>query len=971
MNYVPLYIKTNNNLLNSMIKLDELINLAKKYNFHALTITDNNMYGVLDFYYLCLKNNIKPIIGLEIKLDDKIIVLYCKNYHGYQNLCKLTTIMSSGNLTIDDIKKLNQDLICIVPFKSLNIYNDLNKIFQDIFVSYSTKEELDNLNYSNLIYMKEVLYLEEKDKDYYPYLTCIKDGITINEIDPHIYNNQLDTYEYVLENFKEHLNNNYKIFDMCNLILPKLEGLLPIYECPNGLDSYTYLKQLCKEGLKRIFGQTVNEAYITRLKYELNVINSMGFCDYFLVVCDYVKYAKEKGILVGPGRGSAAGSLVSYCLNITTIDPLKYNLMFERFLNPERVTMPDIDIDFADDKREEVIEYCINKYGIKKVAPIITFGTLKTKQVIRDVARVMNIDLKQVDSMSKLLEANITLGQNLKNEKVQKYLEFNKEFAKCYKIAMKLEGLKRHSSVHAAGIVMSNQNLDNIIPLDKHVNEYLTGFDMTYLEQIGLLKMDFLGLKNLTLIDNILKDLNNDLTFDSIPLNDSKVLSIFTKANTIGIFQFESSGMINFLRKFKPNTFEDIIASIALFRPGPMKNIDSYIKRKRGLEKIEYLDPSLENILKPTYGIIVYQEQIMQIAHIMADYSLGEADILRRAMSKKKEEVLLKEKDKFISRSVKKGYSEVVATKVYNMILKFASYGFNRAHSVAYSVIAYKMAYLKYYYPNIFLKNVLTNVMGSGSETKKYIYEAKLNNIKILSPNINLSTKNYEVTEEGIIYPLTGIKNVGITAIKTIIEERNKSSYKDIFDFTKRTYGKSINRKTLESLITAGCFDCFNLNKKTLHTNLDSIINYSEIGELIDEESLKPIIKEYEEYTDQELLNKEFEIFGFYLNNHPVTKYKFKYPSVSINQLEDYFDKQVDVVIYVDKIKKITTKKNDSMCFITGSDEISNLDIVIFPKIYKKYENIKVGDILLINGKVEKRFDKIQLVVNKVKVLID
>ena len=971
MKYVPLYIKTNNSLLNSMIKLNELVKKAQENHFTALTITDNNMYGVLDFYYLCLKNNIKPIIGLEIKIQDKKIVLYCKNYQGYQNLCKLSTIMSDSKLNLEHLKQFSQNIICIVPFKSLNLYNDLNKIFQDIFIGYENKEQLENLNYSNLVYMKEVLYLDKTDSYYYPYLTCIKDGKIISENEFSTYNNHLDTYQYVLENFNEHLNNNYKIFDMCNLVIPKLENLLPKYNCPDHLDSYTYLKHLCKEGLKNIFFFFFSKVYIDRLKYELDVINKMGFCDYFLVVFDYVKYAKEKGILVGPGRGSAAGSLVSYCLNITTIDPIKYNLMFERFLNPERVSMPDIDIDFADDRREEVIEYCTNKYGIKKVAPIITFGTLKTKQVIRDVARVMDIDLKQVDNMSKLLDPYISLADNLKNEKVKKYLDFNKQFAKCYKIAMKFEGLKRHSSIHAAGIVMCNEDLDNIIPLDKHENEYLTGFDMTYLEQIGLLKMDFLGLKNLTLITNILKDIDTELTFDNIPLNDLKVLEIFTSANTIGIFQFESSGMINFLRKFRPSTFEDIIASIALFRPGPMKNIDLYIRRKKGLEKIDYLDPSLESVLKPTYGIIVYQEQIMQIAHIMTDYTLGEADILRRAMSKKKEDILLKEKDKFILRSLKKGYKKEVALKVYNLILKFASYGFNRAHSVAYSVIAYKMAYLKYYYPKIFLKNILSNVMGSSSDTKKYIYEAKLNNIKILSPDINISTENYEVSSEGIIYPLAGIKNVGLTAIQTILKARSEGKFKDVFDFAKRTYGKSINRKTLESLIMAGCFDSFNLNKKTLYMNLDAIINYSEIGELLDEESLKPIIKKYDEYSDQELLAKEFEVFGFYLNNHPVTKYKFKYSSVAINKLDSYFDKIVNTIVYVDKIKKITTKKGEEMCFITGSDEVSNLDIVMFPKIYNVYKDIKVGDILLLNGKIEKRFDKIQLVVNKAKKLID
>ena len=970
MKYVPLYIKTHNSLLNSMIKLDELINYAKKNNLKALTITDNNMYGVMDFYHLCLKNDIKPIIGLEITIDDWKFVSYAKNFQGYQYLCKIATKMSAKELTINDLEK-TKDLIAIIPFNSLKYYKNLESIFDNIFISYENKKQLEQLTYSNLIYMKEILYLDEIDGKYFPYLIGIKEGKTIDEIENQQYHNHLDSYQYIKTNFPNHLSNNYLIYEECNLEFPTTKNLLPVYKCPEQMDSYTYLKKLCIEGLKKKFGQTVKQAYLDRLKYELGIINKMGFCNYFLVVWDYVKYAKENDILVGPGRGSAAGSLVSYLLDITTIDPLKYNLMFERFLNPERVTMPDIDIDFAFDKREQVIDYCIKKYGTKKVAPIITFGTLKTKQVIRDVARVMDIDLKQVDTFSKMLDGNLTLKENLNNDKIKSYLEFNQKFKQCYKIALKFEGIKRHTSVHAAGIVMANDDLDNIIPLSKHDQIYVTGFDMTYLEEIGLLKMDFLGLKNLTLIDNILKDIDDNLTFDTIPLDDSKVLEIFTKANTIGIFQFESSGMLNFLRKFKPTTFEDIVASIALFRPGPMKNIDLYIRRKRGLEKIDYLDPSLENILKPTYGIIVYQEQIMKIANIMADYSLGEDDILRRAMSKKKEDILLKEKDKFIQRSVNKGYSSSVALKVYNLILKFASYGFNRAHSVAYSIIAYKMAYLKYYYPNIFLKNILSNVMGSSSDTKKYIYEAKLNNIKILNPNINLSTRNYEIEKDIIIYPLTGIKNVGENAVQTILEERKKAPFKDIFDFAKRTYGKSINRKTLESLISAGCFECFNLNKRTLHLNLDEIINYSEIGDLLEEDSLKPILKNYEEYSQKELLEQELDVFGFYLNSHPVTKYKSIYSTIAINELDNYFDKIVDVVVYVDKIKKITTQKNETMCFLTGSDEISNIDIVLFPRVYKLYDKIAVGDILLLKAKVEKRFDKLQLVVNQVKFLID
>ncbi|NLL44228.1 MAG: DNA polymerase III subunit alpha [Mollicutes bacterium] len=974
MKYVPLYIKTHNSLLTSLIKIDELIEYAKKYGYDTLTITDNNMYGVMEFYKKCLSNNIKPIIGLEVKIEDNILVLYCMNDKGYRNLLKLTTIASERPLMIDDLQKYNQDLISIVPYASLNIYDSISKIYKYTFKSYQNIDERNNLSGDNLVYMNEILYLDKKDEDYLKYLIAIREGTIVDNINIESSNKYLKTIEEIKSINEEDLINNYRINELCNLNIEFHKNLLPIYECPNNMSSYDYLKMLCKEGLRRLFGNTVNKAYIERLRYELNVIKKMGFGNYFLVVWDYVKYAKDQGILVGPGRGSAAGSLVSYCLNITDVDPLKYNLLFERFLNPERITMPDIDIDFEYNRREEVINYCINKYGIKRVAPIITFGTLGAKQAIRDVGRAMDIDLKIIDHICHFIDSRLTLLENYnQSPKLKKYLSTDEELMKLYKIALKFEGLKRHTSIHAAGIVMADRDLDEVIPLDKSHNDfYVTGYSMEYLEELGLLKMDFLALRNLTLINDVISDINKHekitIDFNTIPLNDEKAIKIFTDVKTIGIFQFESVGMMNFLRKFKPSNFEDIFAAIALFRPGPMNNIDSYIKRKQGKEKIDYLHPDLEKILKPTYGIIVYQEQIMQIASVMAGYSLGEADVLRRAMSKKKEEVLLEEKEKFIKRSIERGYSEEVANKVYDLILKFASYGFNRAHSVAYAIIAYKMAYLKANYPKYFIKGLLSMVIGSEVKTKEYIYESKLENIKILKPDINLSSMDYQIEEFGIRYPLTNIKNVGISAVNTILEERKKGKFIDIFDFVKRTYGKSINRKTLESLIDAGCFTSLGLNKHTLHHNLDTIINYGElIKDLDDEYTLKPELEIMDEYPKKELMQRELGVFGFYLSEHPVTEYKVKYlNTISLNEIPNYFDKIINIIVYIDRIKVINTKKNERMSFITGSDEISKIDIILFPNIYEKYQDLKVGDIIYVTGKVEKRFDKLQVVVNEI-----
>ena len=940
----PLYIKTDNSLLSSLIKIDDLINFAIKNNIKSLAITDDSMYGVLEFYLKCKKNNIKPIIGLEIA----DIVLYAINYQGYQNLIKLSTINSKEKVDLSTLMKYSDELVCIVPYYNLENYDNY-KFYKYLYQGYTNLDEKKSLT-GKTVYLNEVLYLEESDRSYLKYLYAINKGVGVKEINLNKHDNHLLNYQLY--------NNdcNEEIIDLCNATLPLKQDLLPIYSCPNNLDSYTYLKQLVIKGLKEIFGEKVNKSYLERLKYELDIINKMGFCNYFLVVWDYVKYAKENGILVGPGRGSAAGSLVSYCLNITTIDPIKYDLLFERFLNPERISMPDIDIDFEYTRREEVLNYCINKYGDKKVAPIITFGTLGSKQVIRDVGKALSIDSKSIDSFAKALDSRLSLYENY--PKIKNFIKENIELKKLYKIALKLEGLKRHTSIHAAGVVMSKENLDEIIPLVYHDNLYITGYSMEYLEDLGLLKMDFLALKNLTLINNVLKEIN--IKFDDIPLNDEKAIKIFTDVDTIGIFQFESGGMINFLKKFKISSFDDIVAAIALFRPGPMQNIDTYIKRKNGLEKYEIIKP-LEPILKSTYGIIIYQEQIMQIAHILANYSLAEADLLRKAMSKKKEDILLKEKDKFINQTIQNGYTKEVATDIYNLILKFASYGFNKAHSVSYALISYKMAYLKSHYYPVFMKHLLSMVIGSEIKTREYINMCK-DKIEVLKPDINISDIDYIIKDNKLIYPLTNIKNVGLIAAKAIVEERKKGKFKDVFDFFARCYGKSINNKIIESLNKAGCFLEF-CNQKTIDNNIDILINYSELGGLL-EDALKPELINYQEYSKQELLSREIEVFGTYLSSHPVTNLKHKIKAINLQDIVNYYDKNIIALIYIERIKKVKTKSNKEMIFITGSDETNICEFILFPR---EFCDIIIGSIYIVEGKVEKRFDKYQIIINRIK----
>lgn len=965
--YTPLYIKTDNSLLSSLINVDELIKYALKNNISSLSITDNNMYGVIEFYNKCIINNIKPIIGLELTIENKKIILYCIDNNGYKNIIKLSTINSEKTIDYDNLKKYSASLICIVLYKDMDIYETLEKIYEKIYIGYKNEFEYEKIQNTNKVYINQICYLNEFDDIYLKYLTAIKNSQLIENVENVLINNNLILEKDLLKlNFD--LTNNYEITKMCNIKIEHEDNLIPKFKCPDSLDSYTYLKKLCIDGLKKIFGNTVNKIYVDRLKKELEIINKMGFCNYFLIVWDYVKYAKENSILVGPGRGSAASSLVAYVLNITTIDPIKYNLLFERFLNPERITMPDIDIDFEYRYRDAMVKYVISKYGIKNVAPIITFGTLGAKQAIRDVARTMSIELKMVDNLCKMIDSNLTLLENYnKNSKIKNYISINEELKNLYKVATKIEGLKRHTSIHAAGVVMCDKPLDEVIPLDKSHNDfYVTGYSMEYLESLGLLKMDFLALKNLTLIKDTIDELN--INFDDIPINDKKAINIFTKANTIGIFQFESEGMINFIKKLKPDNVEDIIASLALFRPGPMNNIDSYIKRKKGIEKIDYIHDDLYDILKDTYGIIIYQEQIMLIASRMASYTLGEADVLRRAMSKKKESILINEKEKFITRSIANGYDEKIATKVYELILKFASYGFNRAHSVSYAMISIKMAYLKANYSLVFMKNLLNMVIGNSIKTNEYIYECKKLNVELTKPDINISEDKYIQKNGKLFFPLNLIKNIGVGAVELILKERHKKQFDDIFDFINRCYGKIVNRQVIESLIYSGAFDSLNYNKRTLIYNLDVIINYGEIGSLLQDE-LKPIIEEKEEFKQEELMQYELDMFGFYITTHPITKYKIKYNNLSINEIENEINKDVELVLLVNKVKENTTKKNEKMCFINAMDEVSNIDLVLFPKVYEKNQNINRLDVIHLFGRVEKRFDKVQIIVNKMEIL--
>ncbi|MBR4618892.1 MAG: DNA polymerase III subunit alpha [Bacilli bacterium] len=973
---INLNVKSNYSLLSSLLKIDDIINYSISLNNDICVLCDNNMYGVMEFYKKCKEKNIKPVIGLEVNVENYKVYLYCKNYTGYKNMIKLCTIQNERKPVTSDLEKYNSDLICIISFSDKDHFEELNSIFENLYLGYSNKQEemKATLITSNIVFFKECLYLKNGDSKYLNYLYLIRDGKTISDnISYNVLGKELDFDNIYTLTDNDGVVNADRIALECNLEFPKSKLLLPIYKEEN---ANKYLFELSKAGLKRRLGGEIPRKYQERLSYELSIIDNMGFCNYFLVVYDFIKFAKNKGILVGPGRGSAAGSLVSYSLGITEIDPLQYDLLFERFLNPERHGMPDIDTDFPDEEREEVIEYVRNKYGSKHVSGIVTFGTLSAKQVLRDVARCLNIPTYKLDSLNKLIpnftkDKLIDIYRNNINFKTM--IDSDTTLRNLFSIATKLEGFPRHISSHAAGILMSEKPLDETIPLTMNDSMYLSGYSMEYLEEFGLLKMDFLGLKNLSIIEHILKDIEKStkevINFNKIPLDDKKVLHIFEVADTVGIFQFESTGMKNFLRRLRPSTFEDIFAAIALFRPGPAVNIDTYIRRKHGEEEVTYLDKSLEPILKNTYGIFIYQEQIMQAASAYAGYSLGEADILRRAMSKKKIDLLQKEKEKFINKSLQKGHDKKTSDKIFDLILNFAGYGFNRSHSVAYSIIAYKLAYFKVYYKEIFYSNLLTNAIGSETKTKEYIIEARTKNLIVELPDINISDIKYIVKDNKIYFPFTNIKSVGMVAGNKIIEARKKEAFTDIYDTFSKLIIEGVSKSNLEALIYSQAFSKMGFNRKTLIYNLDELINYAELTKDLDPSLvMKPEIEIQDEFKQEYLLQKEKEIFGFYLTAHPTTKYKANRTDIiDLKNINTYFDKKIKTIILVEKIKNIKTNKGENMAFFTGSDETAQLDYVCFPKVYNLYNDIERGEIIEVFGHVEKRLNEFQIIINEIK----
>lgn len=962
--YVPLKVTTDYSLLRSTIKIDDLISFLTTNNFTSCAICDEYLYGTMEFYNKCLKNNIKPIIGLDIIINNMHLYLYAKDYKGYQTLLKLNTIKTERELGIVDLELYNKNLLIILPFNSLSIYQDIKKIIEDTYIGYQNEYEKKNslLKSEKCVYINDIRSLSLEDAKYLNYLKMIRND---EKIDVHEFKDyEKNSLKISIDKEDEDTTNN--VSELLNVVIPKDENYIPKYS-QDIENSDEHLENLTKKGLMKRLNGDLKKEYVERLNYELNVIKSMGFSDYILIVYDYVLFAKKNNVFVGPGRGSAAGSLVCYTLGITDIDPLEYNLLFERFLNPERVTMPDIDIDFENTKRGEVIEYIKGRYGYDKVASIMTFATLKSKLVLREVSKITNGNEIELSALLKNINANLNLKENLKNEIVKGLLTKNTKLKEVYKIALKIEGLKKNISTHAAGVVISKSSLDEIIPVIKNKDNISTGITMEYLEELGLLKMDLLAIKNLTIISNILelikKDTGKLVRLSQIDLNDKEVLEIFTKGDTTGIFQFESTGMRNFLEKLKPRSFSDIVASIALYRPGPMDNIDSFIRRKEGKERITYIIPELESILKETEGIIVYQEQVMQILVLVANYSFAEADLVRRAMSKKKKDILLKEEENFIARATKNGYGKQ-AKELYDLILKFANYGFNKSHSVAYALIGYQMAYLKVKFPKYFITNLLNMSIGSEIKTNEYILEAKKHNLKIRKPNINLSFEDYRIAKDEVILPFSIIKGISSLTVESIINERNENGlFVDFIDFTKRMYNKNVNERILLSLIHAGVFNEFG-NIATLEENLEVVLNYAELASSIDEPLIpRPMIKKIENDIDENKM--EIDSYGFYISNHPASKYT-RNGLVKLIDTKKYFDKYIRSVVLIESIKRTKTKNNEEMAFVEASDETGIASFVVFAKQIRLLDDLKVRDIAEFQGRVTKRYDKYQINVNNI-----
>lgn len=1059
MSFAHLHVHTEYSLLDGSNKIKEYAARVKELGMNSAAITDHGcMFGVIDFYKAAKTAGIKPILGCEVYVapgsrfdkeaagsgDDRYyhLVLLAENNEGYQNLVK---IVSKGytegyyykpRVDLEVLREYHEGIIALSACLAGEVQKNITRgmygegkaaalRYEGIFGKGNFFLELQDhgipeqqrVNQSllrmsqetgiELVATNDVHYTYAEDEKPHDILLCIQTGKKLEDEDRMRYEGgqyyvkseeeMKSLFPYALQA----LENTQKIADRCSVEIEFGVTKLPRYDVPDGYTSWEYLNKLCYEGLEKSYknpGQDLKE----RLEYELSVIQSMGYVDYFLIVWDFIKYAKDNGIMVGPGRGSAAGSIVSYCLGITTIDPIRYQLLFERFLNPERVSMPDIDIDFCFERRQEVIDYVVRKYGADRVVQIVTFGTLAARGVIRDVGRVMNLPYAFVDTIAKMIpkELNITLKRALKTSSdLGKSYEEDPQVKELVDMSMRLEGLPRHTSMHAAGVVISQKAVDEYVPLSLGSDgSVTTQFTMTTLEELGLLKMDFLGLRTLTVIRDAValaqKSAGKVINMDEIDYDDKEVYDSVGSGRTDGIFQLESAGMKSFMKELKPRSLEDVIAGISLYRPGPMDFIPQYIKGKNHPELITYDCPQLEGILEPTYGCIVYQEQVMQIVRDLAGYTLGRSDLLRRAMSKKKGDVMQKERQSFVYGNkeehvpgcIANGIDERTANKIYDEMIDFAKYAFNKSHAAAYAVVAYQTAWLKYYYPVEFMAALMTSCIDNPSKVSEYIYTCRQMGIKILPPDINKGVATFSVDEGNIRFGLAAIKSIGKSVIENIISERNeRGDFKTLKDFIERMAGKEINKRSIENFIKSGAFDSFRGTRKqfmfiyiqvldqVLQEKKHSMAGQMSLFDMVDEEHKEefdirlPDVGEYEKETK---LAFEKEVLGVYLSGHPMEDYEEKWrKSISHTTLDFQIDEDMGRTKVRDGARETVggiiagktvkyTRNNKTMCFLTLEDLLGTVEVVVFPRDYEKYRQyLEEENKVFVRGRVSEEDD--------------
>lgn len=1059
MKFTHLHVHSHYSLLDGLPKIDQLLDYAKKLGMDSLALTDHGvLYGAVEFYKKAMERNIKPIIGAEMYLsfekmhqerpniDDKRyhLVLLAKNEEGYKNLVKLITLShlkgfyykprvdeealtkySSGLIALSACvqgkipqlilaKKIKDAEIQVKKYQEIfgkeNFYLELQhhpnfpdtKIVNQALVALSKKTSIP------LVATNDVHYLKPEDAEAQDVLMLIKTGA-----DP---NNQerltlkaddfsMRSQEQMIKDFKdlpEAIENTQKIAKECNFQFELGKTKLPKFVVPSNADENKYLKELCLQGIKKRYGEKAPKETLERLNYELSVIKQTGFASYFLIVQDFVNWAKQNRIVVGPGRGSVGGSLTAYLLNITNIDPLKYNLLFERFLNPERISLPDIDMDFADRRRDEVIDYVAQKYGRDKVAQIITFGTMAARAAVRDVGRALNYTYSYCDQVAKMIPFGSTLDKTLASVEEFRQLYLSDEQAKkLIDFAKKLEGVARHASTHACGVVISAEPLDEIIPLQHPTQDdktIVTQYEMHSIEDLGLLKMDFLGLKNLTIIEDTLariyKVQGKKIDIDTISLDDKAVFKLLQSGETIGVFQLESEGMRRYLKLLKPTEFEDIIAMVALYRPGPMALIPEYIDGKHKKKNVEYLHPKLKPILEKTFGIPVYQEQIMKIVQELAGFTLGEADVLRKAIGKKIQKLLIAQKEKFIQGATKNDIKENISQAIWRWIEPFASYSFNRAHATGYATISYQTAYLKTRFPAEFMASLLTSEKADVERIGLLIGECKKMGLEVLAPDINESLENFTVVPpKKIRFGLSAIKNVGYNIVEAIVKERKASGvYHTIFDFVSRITSRDLNKKSLESLIKAGAFDKLT-ERNQLLTNLEKLLEWSRETQKARTNGQKGLfdgmkfgnnfqLLKPEPVSQSEKLNWEKELLGLYVTSHPLKRFKKLFetslkimPIAKINQFgEKNISKNQKIRVggIISSIKKIITRIGKPMLFVNLEDLTDKIEVVVFPGIIERNPTIfQENKIVLISGRIDSRDNVSKLICEEVEEIVE